>query len=186
MLITLISVGLLSPLTQAQASSKNIVVNRTSSSDTPAWTAHAKLDSKSGSNVNGVVDFLETNDGIKVKYKVKGMKKGGIYGFHIHEKGDCSATDAKSAGTHFKQLSDTGGTSTDSPGLHAGDLPEIKAGAKGEAEGEMSASLLNVGREKAHAIEGRTIVIHGGPDDPEKKSAPRVACGEIVRDRVRF
>jgi superoxide dismutase, Cu-Zn family len=141
--------------------------------------AQAKLEGKSGAKVGGVVDFVESAEGagIKISYKIDGLKKNQIYGFHIHEKGDCSSNDAKSAGPHYLEVAPAGGTSTDSPQKHAGDLPPIKSDSKGVAQGSFTVESLSVN--KSNAVAQRAIIVHGGPDNPNKKSAPRIACGVI-------
>jgi Cu-Zn family superoxide dismutase len=146
--------------------------------------ARADLESKSGSQVKGLVEFLEEEEGVKVRYRITGLEKGKKYGFHVHETGDCSAPDAKSAGPHYKQIAKKGGTAKDSPGKHAGDLPEIKSDANGVAEGEVHSDLLSVFGK--NAVDGRAIIVHGGPDNPKKKSPPRIACGVIKNTSERM
>src|SRR5260221_14792242 len=43
--------------------------------------------------VKGTVEFKEVEGGVEVTANLEGLKKGD-HGFHIHEKGDCSAPDA--------------------------------------------------------------------------------------------
>src|SRR5438132_11179222 len=62
--------------------------------------AAAQLESKSGSTVTGTVTFTKVGDEVQVVADVQNLKPG-KHGIHIHEKGDCSATDAMSAGAHF-------------------------------------------------------------------------------------
>ena len=62
--------------------------------------ARAVFEAKSGSTVSGNVDFAKTMDGIIVRVTAQNVEKG-KHGFHVHEKGDCSAPDASSAGEHF-------------------------------------------------------------------------------------
>src|SRR5213082_1559626 len=62
--------------------------------------ATCKLESKSGSQVTGTVTFTKVGDDVQVVADITGLKPG-KHGFHIHEKGDCSAADAASAGAHF-------------------------------------------------------------------------------------
>lgn len=139
--------------------------------------AHADLEAKSGSKVKGMVHFEETADGLKVSYDMSGLKAGKEHGFHVHEKGDCSSKDGKSAGPHYMKVADSPGTSKENPAKYAGDLPMIKADAKGMAKGEFVVKGLSVDQE--NPIKDRAIMVHGGPDDVKKPSAPRVACGVI-------
>jgi len=62
--------------------------------------ATCKLESKSGSEATGMVTFTKTGDNVQVVGDITGLKPG-KHGIHIHEKGDCSAADAASAGAHF-------------------------------------------------------------------------------------
>jgi len=139
--------------------------------------AHADMQSKSGSAVKGTVHFSEGTQGLEISYDFQGLTKGQKYGFHIHENGDCSSADAKSAGKHYHEVAKTGGTSLDNPQRYAGDLPQITADASGNAKGSVKVSQLTI--DKKIPIENRAIILHGGPDDITKKSAPRVACGVI-------
>lgn len=147
----------------------------------PAAKATATLESKNKSTVKGTVNFTENaSGGLDIHYTLEGLKKNQNHGFHIHEKGDCSSADGKSAGTHYMKVGETGGTSTDTPAKFAGDLPQIKADKNGKAEGTITVTGLTV--DKNNPIDGRAIIVHGGPDDPSKASAPRVACGVIHKN----
>ncbi|MGZ3691884.1 MAG: superoxide dismutase family protein [Pseudobdellovibrio sp.] len=140
-------------------------------------TAHARLLSKSGSAAKGIFDFKETPLGLQIHYQLEGLPKNQTLGVHIHEIGDCSSPDAKSAGGHFDRIAETGGTSLDFPEKFAGDLPSIHSDASGKAVGDMFASGLGI--ISGRAVRGRSIIIHGGPDDVNDKSSPRIACGAI-------
>ncbi|MEY2797479.1 MAG: hypothetical protein RLZZ119_960 [Pseudomonadota bacterium] len=103
------------------------------------------------------------------------------HGFHIHEKGDCSAPDAMSAAGHFNP----DGKPHGSPGgshSHAGDLPNLKADANGNANYSAKVHGITVNTGPA-GIVGRSVVIHRDPDDyksqPAGNSGPRIACGLI-------
>lgn len=145
-------------------------------------TAYAKMISKNGSDVEGFFDFKETSKGVEVKYNLTGLPKNQSVGLHIHEKGDCSSSDAKSAGGHFAKVAPTGGTSKDFPERYAGDLPSIKADAAGESTGTFIVPdlVITSTMSSTHSINNRAIIIHGGADNVNQKSAPRIACGKIV------
>lgn len=145
--------------------------------------AGADLESKNGSTVKGHITFVETTRGLDIQYELSGLVKNEKHGFHIHEKGDCSSADAKSAGTHYKEVAPTGGTSLDTPHKYAGDLPMITADAEGNAKGTVRVSQLSL--DKANPVVGRAIIVHGGPDDISKKSAPRFACGVIKNETTK-
>ncbi len=140
--------------------------------------AEAILIAKNGSSVEGTVSFEQLPNNMLVTYDIKGLPPGKELGFHIHEMGDCSSDDATSAGGHYFPLKETGGTSSDNPARYAGDFPMIRSDKEGLAEGNYKTSKLTVAKNRA--IVGRAVMIHGGPDDITKPSAPRIACGVIV------
>lgn len=140
-------------------------------------TALADMQSRNGSKVQGQVEFVESPQGLQVAYKISGLERKKKYGFHIHEKGDCSSPDAKSAGPHFMPISTTGGTSQDSPQKHAGDMPMLIADNSGLSEGMMNVSGITL--KGKSSIIGRAVIIHDGPDNPNQPSARRIACGII-------
>ncbi len=144
-------------------------------------TARAKMMSKNKSEVEGTFDFKETSKGVEIKYDLTGLPKNQSVGLHIHEKGDCSSHDAKSAGGHFAKVAPTGGTSKDFPGRYAGDLPSIKTDADGKSKGTFIVPDLVIisTMSSEHSIKDRAIIIHGGADNVNEQSAPRIACGKI-------
>ena len=139
----------------------------------------AGLNPSSGSNVKGTVMFTSGADGTKVVVDITGLTPG-KHGLHIHEKGDCSAPDASSAGAHFNPLhSHHGGT--DTPERHAGDFGNITADASGKVHLEMKDKNLKLSG--PDSVLGRSVVVHEKEDDlktdPSGNSGARVACGVI-------
>ena len=141
--------------------------------------ARAELNPASGSAVRGVVDFYETAKGVRVVATVSGLTPG-LHGFHIHEKGDCSAPDATSAGPHFNP----GGMKHGGPGdamRHAGDFGNITANAAGIAKFE--ALDHHITFDGANSILGRGVIVHASADDlsgqPAGNAGARQACGVI-------
>ena len=63
-------------------------------------SAIAKVAPTKGQHVEGTVNFLQRGDKLLVEARVTGLTPG-LHGFHVHEKGDCSAPDGSSAGPHF-------------------------------------------------------------------------------------
>lgn len=143
--------------------------------------ASAILDSRSGSNVKGTVNFTAQGRDVLVTGTFTGLKPNSEHGFHIHEKGDCSASDATSAGGHFNPNMNSHG-SPHSGVSHAGDMPNIKSDANGNATYSVALSgfAINHG---SNGILGKSVVVHRDPDDyksqPAGNSGPRVACGLI-------
>lgn len=142
--------------------------------------ASANLDSRSGSSVKGVVNFLWQGHDVMVTGNISGLKPNAEHGIHIHEKGDCSAPDAVSAGGHFNPDSKVHGM-PGSGASHVGDMPSIKSDANGEAV--YSAKLSGFEFDGDHGIIGRSVIVHRDPDDyktqPTGNSGPRIACGLI-------
>lgn len=143
----------------------------------------AELQPKNGSQVSGQIDFFQTAKGVNIKYKIKNLARNKKFGFHIHEKPDCSSADGKSAGPHYAKMPghEGHGTSLDFPDLYAGDLPMVSSNKAGTAEGEFTVSHLSIsgGASGTYSIADRAVIVHGGPDDKTQKSAPRIACGVI-------
>jgi Cu-Zn family superoxide dismutase len=140
--------------------------------------AAAQLEPKSASEVSGMVTFTKVGDEVQVVADIQNLKPG-KHGFHIHEKGDCSAADATSAGGHFNptQKHHGGPMTLDH---HTGDLGNIEADASGKAHLDWKGKLSLSGKD---SIIGRSIVVHEKEDDlktdPAGNSGARIACGTI-------
>ena len=140
--------------------------------------ASCKLESKSGSQVTGTVTFTKVGSDVQVVADITGLKPG-KHGFHIHEKGDCSAPDAASAGAHFNPTQKHhGGPMTAEH--HEGDLGNIETDASGKTHLDWKGKLSLSG---ADSIIGKSVVVHEKEDDlktdPSGNSGGRVACGAI-------
>jgi Cu-Zn family superoxide dismutase len=133
--------------------------------------------------VKGTVEFKEVDGGIEVTANVEGLKKG-VHGFHIHEKGDCSAADAMSAGGHFNPSNHKHGA-PDAEEHHEGDLGNITAGKDGKATTTITIKGVTLA-EGDTSIAGKGFIIHAKPDDmktqPTGNAGDRVACGTITVD----
>jgi len=132
-----------------------------------------------GSNVRGIIKFEKTDDGLKIIADVTGLTPG-KHGFHIHEFGDCSRLDGKSAGGHFNPDGKKHGA-PNSEERHVGDLGNLLANEEGKAHYEMIDSYISFSG--PHSIIGRAIIVHEGEDDltsqPTGAAGARVACGVI-------
>jgi Cu/Zn superoxide dismutase len=49
----------------------------------------------------GYALFIETDGSVEIIADIEGLDPNSTHGFHIHEFGDCSALDCKSAGSHY-------------------------------------------------------------------------------------
>jgi Cu-Zn family superoxide dismutase len=142
--------------------------------------AYADVAPTQGNVVKGRVDFTQEASGLRIVAAISGLKPGS-HGFHIHEKGDCSAADASSAGGHFNPGQQPHGKAGEGA-HHAGDLPSLEADAQGNAK----LDVVLQGRQSLtgeHAIVGRGLIVHADPDDfktqPTGNAGGRVACGVI-------
>ena len=147
--------------------------------------ATAELKPTAGSTTAGTVRFEQRGAKVLVTADVRGLKPGVEHGFHIHEKGDCSAPDAMSAGGHFNPANKPHAHHGQSE-RHAGDLPSLVARADGTASFRFESDIVTVAP-GATSVVGRGIVVHRDPDDyktqPTGNSGPRLACGVIAAAR---
>jgi len=143
--------------------------------------ATAALQPTKGSKAFGEATFEQAGDKVRLLANVQGLKPDQQHGFHIHERGDCSSGDGMSAGGHFNPQGKPHGNPA-SGEHHAGDLPALRADARGHAklDVELAGITLAPG---SNSIVGRGLVIHADPDDyqtqPAGNSGARIACGVI-------
>ena len=150
-------------------------------SSTSGPSATTTLRPASGSQVQGQLTFTQlAADRVRVTGDISGHQPG-AKGFHIHEKGDCSAPDATSAGGHFNPTKAQHGA-TPRTG-HAGDMGNITFDASGRARVDLVLEGLSVSRDAPNGIIGRAVVVHMQTDDlktdPTGNAGGRAACGVI-------
>ena len=141
--------------------------------------AIAVLHPTKGSNVEGTVTFTKSGDGVKIVADVSGLSPG-KHGFHIHEFGDCSSPDGKSAGGHFNP-SNNPHAGHDAAQRHEGDMGNIEADSAGKAHLELTDNMMTMSGE--NSILGRGVIVHEKADDlksqPTGDAGGRLACGVI-------
>lgn len=149
------------------------------STDAPRRQAVAELNPTQGNSVRGTVTFTETSKGVRVLAHITGLTPG-PHGFHIHEKGDCSAPDATSAGGHFNPTGLAHG-GPESPARHVGDLGNIVANGSGIGHYERVDRQLSF--DGPNSILNRAVIVHATADDlkgqPAGNAGARVACGVV-------
>ena len=154
----------------------------TSMSSTSGPVARATLAPTAGNQASGGVTFESRGDKLRVLAKVSGLAPGS-HGFHIHEKGDCSAPDGMSAGGHFNPTQKPHGDPS-RPDHHGGDMPMLVADASGNATLDATIDTVTIGGGTTDIV-GRAVIVHKDPDDfrtqPTGNSGARVACGVIAR-----
>jgi Cu-Zn family superoxide dismutase len=142
----------------------------------------ATLESRSGSTARGTATFTELSTGVvRVVVEIENAPEG-THGLHVHEKGDCSAPDASSAGSHFNP----GGAPHAGPHdaqRHAGDLGNIEIKGNGKGKLEITTDLLTV-RPGPNSVVGRSVIFHEKADDlktqPTGDAGGRLACGVVT------
>jgi len=133
----------------------------------------------------GTIRITESKKGVTLAVALTGIPAGS-HGFHLHEKGDCGTgtKDGKTqaglaAGPHYDPDSKKSHKGPHGAG-HKGDLPLLKADAKGVKQ------TVTAPRLKMADMQGRALVIHEGSDNytdqPENGGgAGRIACGVIPK-----
>ena len=137
--------------------------------------------SESYPGISGAVRFYQTNAGVIVQAEIDGLPdsqapcQGRVFGFHIHEGGDCEGDREDPFADSMSHYNPHGCE----PPYHAGDLPPL-FGNNG-----IALSLFLTNQFSVNEVIGKTIVIHDHPDDfitqPSGNSGTKIACGVIRR-----
>jgi len=152
------------------------------STPTPVDTARAaaNLASTKGNGAAGTVTFIERAGKVYVTAEVSGLAPNREHGFHVHEKGDCSSGDGMSAGGHFNPDAKPHGPQMGPH--HAGDMPNLKADASGNAKASFVLDGVTVAAGPSSVV-GRGLIVHKDPDDyrtqPTGNAGARLACAVI-------
>jgi Cu-Zn family superoxide dismutase len=150
--------------------------------DPSATSANVELSATQGHSVTGSIAIAPMGDGVHLTGSLQGLPPNGEFGFHIHEKGDCSAPDASSAGAHFNPAGVEHGNPREGA-HHAGDIPNAKSDAQGAAQINVHVDGLTLGDGGGSDVIGKAVVVHEKADDyktqPSGGSGARVACGVI-------
>ncbi len=127
----------------------------------------------------GTVRFEKVSEGVNVVADISNLEEG-KHGFHIHQYGDCSASDFTSAGGHYNPYEMDHGAPTDSV-RHMGDMGNLPVGSEGNGTLDYVDNFIELNG--VNSIIGRAVVIHGGADDfssqPSGAAGARIACGVI-------
>jgi superoxide dismutase, Cu-Zn family len=143
--------------------------------------AKAAIESKSGSTVTGTATFTElVTGGTKVQVHIEHAPPG-THGLHVHEKGDCSDPEAKSAGGHFNPSGMPHAGPMEMK-RHAGDLGNIEIKADGTGDLTLTSDMITV-KTGPNSVVGRAVVFHEKADDfttqPTGNAGGRLGCGVI-------
>ena len=143
--------------------------------------AYAKMSgSEKYPDIQGSIKIYNTYGGSILTVELAGIinsdgkNENGFLGFHIHEGESCT-------GNKTDPFADAGGhyNPTDKPHpQHAGDLPPLLV------NNGVAWMMVYTGRFFPEDVLGKTIILHGMPDDfrtqPAGDSGERIACGEII------
>ncbi len=142
--------------------------------------AVAVMHATEGNSAEGTVIFTQTDEGVRVEASISGLDANSLHGFHIHEYGDCRASDGTSAGGHFDpEDMEHGGP--DDEIRHVGDLGNLESDADGNATADYVDSRLQLSG--MMSILGRGLIVHAEEDDLESQptgdAGARLSCGVI-------
>lgn len=161
-----------------------IILGCKSSSSNTSNTLILTFETKSNSSVTGTATFTQKNNEVTLVAKLAGLKPG-EHAIHIHEKADCSAADAASAGGHwnptFKKHGKWGETE-----CHKGDIGNFTANEKGIATITFKTDewCISCGDETKDIV-NKGLIVHEKPDDfvtqPTGAAGSRVACSAIIK-----
>ncbi len=151
----------------------------------PFQFAMVNLAPASGTLVSGKLRVIAQADGVYLTGEIGGLGRGRTHAIHIHERGDCSAADASSAGGHFNPSGAAHGRAS-SGAHHAGDIDNLVANDAGVARVDAYVRGVTLGGGGPTDIIRRAVIVHANADDyttqPTGNAGARVACGVIEVD----
>ncbi|MHC9083666.1 superoxide dismutase family protein [Luteimonas sp. RIT-PG2_3] len=146
-------------------------------------TASVTLAPTQGNQTAGTLQLAVVDGAVVVTGDVTGLKPGSQHGFHLHEKGDCSAPDATSAGGHFNPASSNHGR-VGQGAHHGGDSDNLVANDQGVATVNARFEGVTIGDGAATDVVGKGVIVHADADDyvtqPTGNAGARLACGVIA------
>ena len=145
-------------------------------------SAICQINPANGTSVHGEVEFFQKNNKVIINVEVEGLSYG-LHAIHIHEFGDCSSFDAKSAGGHWNPNNKKHGE-WGSESHHKGDIANLFADSSGNSSLKFETDLWCLGcKDESYNILGKSIIIHQGLDDfhsqPSGNAGKRIGCGII-------
>ena len=140
-----------------------------------------RIKSRNGAELDGIVLLREDGNDVRILGQLTGFEPNGLFGFHIHERADCSGPDFKAAGGHYAPVGHKHGY-PDSKLSHKGDLGNIQSNSEGVVK--LDRVVASTSLTKGHnTLRGRALIIHAEADDyttqPSGASGPRIGCVAI-------
>lgn len=142
------------------------------------------LSPRSGSNVEGTINFSEKNGIVTMVGTVTGLTEG-EHAIHLHETADCSAEDGTSSGGHWNPTGQPHGAWGAEAGYHKGDIGNLTANANGRATITKTTDEWCIGcGDPTKDILGKAVIVHLGVDDfvtqPTGDAGGRIGCAGII------
>jgi Cu-Zn family superoxide dismutase len=142
--------------------------------------ATAVVEARSGASLDGKATFRAKQGKVTLELSVRHAPPG-THAVHLHEKGDCSDPEAKSAGAHWNPAEQAhgrwGGT------CHLGDIGNLVVDAKGNGKLKLTTELWTIGGPAASDVLGKSVIIHATADDfvtqPHGNAGGRIGCGVV-------
>ena len=143
--------------------------------------AVAVLLAKSGSGLTGTAMFSAEDGQVRLVLEVQGVEPGD-HAVHLHQVGDCSSDDGKSAGGHWNPTGEDHGEWGHNP-FHLGDIGNLVIGEDGAGTIELTTDRWSIGSGADNDILGRSVIVHAGVDDfttqPTGAAGGRIGCGVV-------
>ena len=134
------------------------------------------------SGVTGTATFTQNGDQITLTIEIQNVSPG-LHAVHIHERGDCSAPDAKSAGGHWNPT-DVAHGKWGVGEFHLGDIGNITVGEDGIGSIALTTDLWEIGTGSDIDVVGKGMIVHADADDfvsqPSGNAGARIGCGVIM------
>jgi Cu-Zn family superoxide dismutase len=150
---------------------------------TTSGGANAVVSGVAGNGVTGALHFAPDGNGVRVTGAIRGLAPGSTHGFHLHALGNCGDPANGSTDGHFNPGNQPHGGPV-APMRHAGDLPNLVAGADGVATVDARLPDVAIDSGAATDLVGKAAVVHAGRDDyvtqPAGGAGTPIACGVIA------
>ena len=142
--------------------------------------ATATIEARSGSSLEGKATFRAKGGKVTLDLRVSHAAPG-THAVHLHEKGDCSDPEGKSAGSHWNPSGAAHGKWGES--CHLGDIGNLVVDAKGNGRLKLTTDLWTIGGPSGSDVLGKAVIVHATADDfttqPTGNAGGRIGCGVV-------
>ena len=141
----------------------------------------AVLSPTEGNQTTGVVTFRSVDKGhVEIDAQLTGLSPNSKHAIHIHQYGDLTSKDGKSAGDHYNPMHHPHAL-PDKENRHAGDFGNLESDQNGNANFKLTVDNISLAG-RLNPIIGRGLVVHAKVDDgsqPSGNAGDRIAVGVI-------